>query len=265
MFNRDALFGKKDEAARNETRPVNVNVTPSLGSGTPVVRQAPAEPVKADLRFSDTPAPRAPARAEESSGSKLIVGPDIKLRGVEITDCDTLVVEGRVEASMDSRVIQIAESGVFSGTVSIDVAEIRGHFEGTLTARKQLVIYATGRVSGTIRYGKIHIEEGGEISGEISTLSAAAAPETVATAAAASAPAATAATATATAAAPSPAAPPPAAVTPPSAAATGAARPAQPAAAAAALKGPQPSTLNLPQQFSRGGKQNKGSSGLNLP
>ena len=34
----------------------------------------------------------------------------------------TLVVEGRVEASMDSRVIQIAENGVFSGTVSIDVA-----------------------------------------------------------------------------------------------------------------------------------------------
>mgnify|MGYP006206575857 CR=1 FL=1 len=100
-----------------------------------------------------------PARAEEPTGSRLIVGPDIKLKGVEITDCDTLVVEGRVEASMDSRVIQIAENGVFSGTVSIDVAEIRGRFEGSLTARKQLVIYSSGRVSGQIRYGKIRIED----------------------------------------------------------------------------------------------------------
>jgi cytoskeletal protein CcmA (bactofilin family) len=97
------------------------------------------------------------------------------LRGGEITDCDTLVVEGRVEAAMDSRVIQIAETGVFSGTVSIDVAEIRGRFEGELTARKQLVIYSTGRVSGQIRYGKIRIEEGGEVTGDVSTLSRAAA------------------------------------------------------------------------------------------
>ena len=29
-------------------------------------------------------------------GSKLIVGPEVKLKGVEISDCDTLVVEGRV-------------------------------------------------------------------------------------------------------------------------------------------------------------------------
>ena len=105
--------------------------------------------------------------------SKLIVGPDIKLKGAEITDCDTLVVEGRVEAAMDSRVIQIAEHGVFVGKVGIDVAEIRGHFEGELTARKQLVIRATGHVSGKIRYGKVAIEDGGELSGDIGALAAA--------------------------------------------------------------------------------------------
>jgi cytoskeletal protein CcmA (bactofilin family) len=102
--------------------------------------------------------------------SKLIVGPDIKLKGAEITDCDTLVVEGRVEASMDSRVIQIAENGVFVGKVGIDIAEIRGRFDGELTARKQLVIRSTGRVSGKIRYGKVAIEEGGELSGDIGAI-----------------------------------------------------------------------------------------------
>jgi cytoskeletal protein CcmA (bactofilin family) len=71
---------------------------------------------------------------------------------------------------MDSRVIQISERGVFSGKAGIDVAEIRGCFEGELTARKQLHIYATGKVSGTIRYGKLAIEEGGELSGDIAAL-----------------------------------------------------------------------------------------------
>ena len=99
--------------------------------------------------------------------AKLTVGPNIKLKGVEITDCDTLVVEGSVEATMDSRVIQISERGSFKGSAEIDIAEIRGEFDGILTVRQKLVIYSTGKVTGKIRYGKVVIEEGGQLSGEI--------------------------------------------------------------------------------------------------
>lgn len=167
MFNsKDTLFGKKDDFLQKDNKNPSVLQRSSSMSGrndtTPPAPAPVAEAATAMPAISPSPAP---------SGSKLIVGPDIKLKGVEITDCDTLVVEGRVEASMDSRVIQIAEHGVYSGTVGIDVAEIHGRFEGELTARKQLVIHATGRVSGTIRYGKITVEDGGEISGNISTLS----------------------------------------------------------------------------------------------
>lgn len=120
---------------------------------------------------SKTPEPAksetAPTRNEE--GSKLIVGPNIKLKGSEITDCEILVVEGRVEASMNSRDIRIAEGGVFSGKAEIDVAEVRGTFEGELTARKRLVVYATGRVNGTIRYGALMVEEGGTITGNMAS------------------------------------------------------------------------------------------------
>lgn len=105
--------------------------------------------------------------AAKEGGSKLTVGPNIKLKGVEITDCDTLVVEGLVEATMDSRVIQISEQGAFKGSAEIDVAEIRGEFNGNLTVRQKLVIYSTGKVTGIIRYGKLVIEEGGQLSGEI--------------------------------------------------------------------------------------------------
>lgn len=110
-------------------------------------------------------APTSPTASEE--GSKLIVGPNIKLKGSEITDCEILVVEGRVEAAMNSRDIRIAEGGVFSGRADIDVAEIRGTFEGDLIARKRLVVYATGRVQGTIRYGAMMVEAGGVISGNV--------------------------------------------------------------------------------------------------
>ncbi len=124
-----------------------------------------SEPAKPAEAASEA---RKPAPSDE--GSKLIVGPNIKLKGSEITDCEILVVEGRVEASMKSRDIRIAEGGVFSGKAEIDVAEVRGNFEGELTAHKRLVIHATGKVSGVIRYGAMMIEEGGSISGDVATL-----------------------------------------------------------------------------------------------
>lgn len=170
MFNtKDTLFGKKDDVSSKDNKQSGTQQRPS-GTTTRTDTTLPAASYLAEPP-SATSTSASTATQATSSGSKLIVGPDIKLKGVEITDCDTLVVEGRVEASMDSRVIQIAEHGVYSGTVGIDVAEIHGRFEGELTARKQLIIHATGRVSGTIRYGKLTIEDGGEISGTISTLS----------------------------------------------------------------------------------------------
>jgi len=159
MLNRETLFKKREEPARR-----SVNVTPALGGGSQS-QDSGAKPVP-PARV-ETPQPTERNKSEPSGGSRLIVGPDIKLKGAEITDCDTLVVEGTVEASMDSRVVQIAEHGVFNGKVSIDIAEIRGRFEGELTARDQLIIYASGRVSGKIRYGKIKIEEGAEICGDV--------------------------------------------------------------------------------------------------
>ncbi len=133
----------------------------------------PATPTQTPARTPDAGKPGDSGRETASrpspndEGSKLIVGPNIKLKGSEITDCEILVVEGRVEASMNSRDIRIAEGGVFSGRAEIDVAEVRGTFEGDLVARKRLVVYATGRVNGTIRYGAMMVEEGGVISGNV--------------------------------------------------------------------------------------------------
>ncbi len=162
MLNRQGLFNPADRQRRDQR---SFDAPAANQPATPVVEPARVEPPK--------PEPEAPRpRAEESKGSRLIVGPDIKLKGAEITDCDTLVVEGRVEASMDSRVMQIAENGSFHGTVGVDIAEIRGRFDGELTCRKQLVIHPTGKVAGKIRYGRIVIEEGGEVAGDVAALGA---------------------------------------------------------------------------------------------
>lgn len=193
MFNKPNVFGRNEPIARRDSQPIPAygaqHAKPSSDKGalpeSPPSGQAPsgqAASSQAELPTSGSSAVASVPSRESSSadnvmGARLIVGPDVKLRGAEILDCDTLVVEGRVEATMDSRVIRIAEKGSFAGKVSIDIAEIHGTFEGELTARSQLIIHSTGRVSGTIRYGKLVADEGGELCGEINVISAKGGPQ----------------------------------------------------------------------------------------
>ena len=178
MFNKPSFANRNDIVTRKDIR-----TAPGGGAAKPdepvadlttrgALQAAVAESVPATRSSAATSASeQSPATKESNvSEARLIVGPDVKLKGAEILDCDTLVVEGRVEATMDSRVIRIAEQGSFTGKVSIDIAEIHGTFDGELTARQQLIVHATGRISGKIRYGKLVIDEGGELCGDINTL-----------------------------------------------------------------------------------------------
>src|SRR5512134_3590316 len=126
MLQKDSLFRRNDSFFRS-TPPPPPPATP--GTAAPAATAEPAKPVV--------------EKGEERKESKLIVGPDIKMKGVEVADC---------------------------GTVVVDTAEIHGKLEGDLTVRKQLVIHATGKVSGKIRYAKIKVEEGAELAGEISMM-----------------------------------------------------------------------------------------------
>lgn len=168
MFNKPNLFPKAGENAPNRPGAPGTSGASRGPSAGPQEPPAPRPGAVAQSGGAGAPSPSSAAGEVTGKGdSRLIVGPEVKLRGAEILDCDTLVVEGRVDATMDSRVLRIAQSGAFEGKVGVDVAEIHGRFEGELTAREQLVIHAGGRVSGKIRYGTIFIEEGGQISGDI--------------------------------------------------------------------------------------------------
>jgi cytoskeletal protein CcmA (bactofilin family) len=142
---------------------------PPFGSAREGV-PAPAPTLREEAAHVLGPAPgsaEAAPRVGDTPGSKLFVGVNIKLKGVEISDCDVLVIEGHVEATVHSEVMQIAKPGTLHGTALIDVAEVHGEFVGELTARTRLVVHGTGRVSGTIRYGQLIVAEGGEITGDV--------------------------------------------------------------------------------------------------
>jgi cytoskeletal protein CcmA (bactofilin family) len=108
-----------------------------------------------------------PSAKTETATRKLVVGRGIVFSG-EITSCDCLVVEGTVKANIAGcHDIDIAEGGLFTGSASVESAEIRGRFEGALSVSGRLLVHASGKVAAEVRYHQIEIERGGEISGQI--------------------------------------------------------------------------------------------------
>ena len=153
-----------DEAAASP----KVKATPDA----PVVRRVPGTVPDVGRRAIDigTPAAIRAAAAQArrpKETKKLVVGREISLSGA-ITACDTLVVEGRVEATLEnSELLEITPGGAFKGRVSINEAIIAGEFDGELVGRGRLLVASGGRIVGTIKYGSLVVEEGGHVSGQV--------------------------------------------------------------------------------------------------
>jgi len=66
--------------------------------------------------------------------------------------------------------LAISAGGTVKGEVEVEDAEIAGTFDGTLTARGNLVIRGSGRVLGQARCRRLRVEDGGQISGQMEML-----------------------------------------------------------------------------------------------
>ncbi len=142
---------EKTAQTENETTSANRVVTPAYEVRKPAVRT---------LQSHSTSA------SSNTTPANLHVGRGLKLEG-KIQSCDSLVIEGDVQATIESGTLTISETGEVRGEATVDQAEINGKFDGTLVVRKCLTINSTGRITGTVRYGELKVEQGGRISGQV--------------------------------------------------------------------------------------------------
>ena len=90
-------------------------------------------------------------------------------------------IEGKIKAPSDIRIegtlvgdldcqakVIIGPSGVINGTVSCRTAMIEGNFEGTLKVTELLEVRDSATVEGDVTYGKIKIDAGAVLIGNIS-------------------------------------------------------------------------------------------------
>ena len=104
---------------------------------------------------------------------RLVIGQGITMSG-EIEHCDSLLVEGTIEAALKgAKMLEISESGTFYGTVEIDEAVISGRFEGDITVNGRLTLTEQGVITGSISYKELQIEAGAIIDGKLTPLKSA--------------------------------------------------------------------------------------------
>ncbi len=160
MENTEILFGGNRQLGHKKTgsSATQSNVNPAMVSQLNQVARH-AEDIKKDEEAESK---------TDNQNRKLTIGPGVQLKG-DIADCDTVVVEGHVEATAKSRLIEITETGSFRGDIDVRTADVSGCFDGNLNVNERLTIRSTGRVSGKIQYNTIEIEVGGRIAGDVQT------------------------------------------------------------------------------------------------
>ncbi len=168
------MFGRKDAIDNTDTTTTD---TASTAPGTPRTGAADAgrtlntgasSQPRRSLELPHSGRSRTSSdRVSDSGERKLTVGKGLSVSG-EITSCDVLVVEGKVEAKLtEGKLLEITETGQFRGSVEIENADIAGRYDGDLTVHGRLTVRSTGRISGMVKYGELEVNAGGQIIGEI--------------------------------------------------------------------------------------------------
>ncbi|MFL1463715.1 polymer-forming cytoskeletal protein [Roseococcus sp. DSY-14] len=176
-----SIFGRKKDdgtdapeagapAAPREDLAVPTFRAPAANSAPVGMPPRPAAPPPAAGAPRPAAAPGAAPRPATQDRRTLVVGRGISLQGT-VADAERLVVEGTVESQMiQAAELDVAQTGVFRGEVQVEDAVIAGVFDGTVTARGNLIIRATGTVKGVARCKRLSVEEGGKIMGSMEML-----------------------------------------------------------------------------------------------
>ena len=98
----------------------------------------------------------------------LVITEDTVIRGVrELRNCRQLEVFGYLEGDVAAKSVLVHKNGRVFGKLKSDNAEIHGTLQGEVVVRNLIDIRSSGNVSGNVRYGKLALEVGGNLSAEV--------------------------------------------------------------------------------------------------
>ena len=101
-----------------------------------------------------------------NSASSLQIGNGVTITGSIKAD-NEVTIQGTLEGDVDCHCLIVSKSGNIKGKIKTETMTIEGKSDGEITINDLLQIKSTGSVSGKVFYGKIQVEDGGKLIGEI--------------------------------------------------------------------------------------------------
>jgi cytoskeletal protein CcmA (bactofilin family) len=106
--------------------------------------------------------------APESHRNSVVLGPRDRLVGQLFIEGDLHLggsVEGEVSATGD---VEIADEARVKASVAGGDVSVHGHVNGSVTARKRLVVGRSGSLIGDVRVARLVVQDGATFSGNVS-------------------------------------------------------------------------------------------------
>jgi cytoskeletal protein CcmA (bactofilin family) len=99
--------------------------------------------------------------------NSVFIGEGVSFKG-SINAPDEAVIEGQFDGDLTVSNLLIGQTGRVTGTIKADRVDVKGELNKDISSRQLLIVRSTGKVNGTLEYGEIEIERGGQVRGSMS-------------------------------------------------------------------------------------------------
>ena len=101
-----------------------------------------------------------------SKQNSVFIGEGVSFQG-SISAPDEAVIEGQFDGDLTVGNLLIGQTGRVTGTIKADRVDVKGELNKDISTRQLLIVRSTGKVNGTLEYGEIEIERGGQVRGNM--------------------------------------------------------------------------------------------------
>ncbi len=98
-----------------------------------------------------------------------IIDNELKIDG-SISSKGSLVIKGSIKGTLEGETVVIAEEGSVYADAKVGSITIGGHFEGEITANRELIILSTGKCSGKVACKDLTVEKGGILDATVTSI-----------------------------------------------------------------------------------------------
>jgi len=103
---------------------------------------------------------------DTTSKNSIFIGRGVTFQG-SIKAPNQARIDGQIQGELEAQDVFIGPTGSVSGTTTANLVDVHGQINQSVVSRELLIIRSTGKVTGSLQYGDIQIERGGQFLGDM--------------------------------------------------------------------------------------------------